>query len=228
MYRKYLDDPNSVDEAWRRYFEQKESGATSNGHSSSLNVNIDDLAERIASRLGTTNVKGGASIADISASTRILSLVRSYQTVGHEKAQIDPLKLQETYGNILQIGKVKKTNVKRLDYRFHGFTEQQLDNEYHIDSPSHRGFLALKQNWKLRDLIDSLEKAYCGTIGIEYMHIQSLEECNWIREKFEEGAYEEPTKKHQLQSYDRLCWSVLMGDFLQSKYNTQKRFGLEG
>jgi 2-oxoglutarate dehydrogenase complex dehydrogenase (E1) component-like enzyme len=41
-YRKYLDDPNSVDEAWRRYFEQKESGVASNAHSNGLNINFDD------------------------------------------------------------------------------------------------------------------------------------------------------------------------------------------
>jgi 2-oxoglutarate dehydrogenase E1 component len=63
---------------------------------------------------------------------------------------------------------------------------------------------------------------------VEYMHIPSFEECNWIREKFEEQAFDKPDKDKMIYAYDKLAWAVLFGDFLQSKYNTQKRFGLEG
>ena len=86
----------------------------------------------------------------------------------------------------------------------------------------------MKKKWTIRELINSLEKAYCGSIGVEYMHIQDFDECNWIREKIEEQCFQEPSDKMLLHAYDRLSWAVLFGDFLQSKYNTQKRFGLEG
>jgi 2-oxoglutarate dehydrogenase complex dehydrogenase (E1) component-like enzyme len=33
------------------------------------------------------------------------------------------------------------------------------------------GFLAMKKHWKLKDLINSLEKAYCNKLAIEYGHI---------------------------------------------------------
>ena len=36
------------------------------------------------------------------------------------------------------------------------------------------------------------------------MHIQDIDECNWLRQKFEEGAFDEPTKKHKIHTYDRL------------------------
>ena len=230
LYKKYLQDPNSVDEAWRIYFESRKQSAASmpsNISTSGGSVDIDSLVDRISSRLGQTAVSGisNQQASDISNAT---NLIRAYQSVGHEKATTDPLKLLETYGDVMQIGKRKKLNVKRLDYRFHGFTEESLDKELYLDNYYQRGFVAMKKSWKLRDLIQALEKAYCGNIGVEYMHISNIEEANWIREKFEEGIYEEPSRKYKLQTYDRLCWSVLMGDFLQSKYNTQKRFGLEG
>ena len=230
LYKKYLQDPNSVDEAWRIYFESRKQSAASmpsNISTSGGSVDIDALVDRISSRLGQTAVSGisNQQASDISNAT---NLIRAYQSVGHEKATTDPLKLLETYGDVMQIGKRKKLNVKRLDYRFHGFTEESLDKELYLDNYYQRGFVAMKKSWKLRDLIQALEKAYCGNIGVEYMHISNIEEANWIREKFEEGIYEEPSRKYKLQTYDRLCWSVLMGDFLQSKYNTQKRFGLEG
>lgn len=36
-----------------------------------------------------------------------------------------------------------------------------------------------------RDILDRLENAYCNKIGVEFMFINSLEQCNWIRQKFE-------------------------------------------
>lgn len=60
------------------------------------------------------------------------------------------------------------------------------------------------------------------------MHINNVEECNWLRCQTEEKCYDKEDAKSMLHAYDRLAWSVLLGDFLQSKYNTQKRFGLEG
>lgn len=37
----------------------------------------------------------------------------------------------------------------------------------------------------LRQILDRLEDVYCNKIGVEFMFINSLEQCNWIRQKFE-------------------------------------------
>ena len=37
----------------------------------------------------------------------------------------------------------------------------------------------------LRDIMNRLENAYCRHIGVEFMFINSLEQCNWIRKRFE-------------------------------------------
>jgi 2-oxoglutarate dehydrogenase E1 component len=37
----------------------------------------------------------------------------------------------------------------------------------------------------LREILSRLEKSYCSNIGVEFMFINSLEQCNWIRERFE-------------------------------------------
>jgi 2-oxoglutarate dehydrogenase E1 component len=227
LYKQYLNDPKSVEEAWRLYFEQKESGTGTSGQAAIGHLDIDSLAEQIARKIGGSSAESSSN-QNASEISGVINLVRAYQTVGHEKAKTDPLELYETYGNIDQNGRRQRQNIDRLDYRFHGFTDVDLDKEYYIDSSYQRGLLSMKKVWKLRDLIDSLEKAYCGSIGVDFMHMQNIEECNWMREKFEESINEQPSKEHLLQSYDRICWSVILGDFLQSKYNTQKRFGLEG
>jgi 2-oxoglutarate dehydrogenase E1 component len=227
MYLKYMENPNSVTKDWRAYFEGKESSETGYGGKASYgSIDGDALAEAVASKIG--NVSGVDSSQTASEVVRILNLVRSYQTVGHEKAKLDPLKLREIYGNIYQIGKRKRSNVVQLDYRFHGLADEHLDKEYSIHENFKRGLLSIKKKWKLRDLIEALEIAYCGSIGLEFMHIMELEECAWFRERFEEGYMDKISDEKRIQAYDRLAWACLYGDFMQSKYNTQKRFGLEG
>jgi len=50
--------------------------------------------------------------------------------------------------------------------------------------------LKTNKNWKLRDLIQAYERAYCDKIGVEFMHIPDRVKCKWIREKFEALQYE--------------------------------------
>jgi 2-oxoglutarate dehydrogenase complex, dehydrogenase (E1) component, and related enzymes len=37
----------------------------------------------------------------------------------------------------------------------------------------------------LREILNRLESTYCKSIGCEFMFINSLEQCNWIRQKLE-------------------------------------------
>jgi len=73
-----------------------------------------------------------------------------------------------------------------------------------------------------------MEKAYCGKIGVEYMHIPSREQCNWIREKFEMRQFYPMTKEEKMLLLDRTYWTDEFAQFITVKFNTAKRFGLEG
>lgn len=37
----------------------------------------------------------------------------------------------------------------------------------------------------LREILKRLEQVYCRHIGVEFMFINSLEQCNWIRQRME-------------------------------------------
>jgi 2-oxoglutarate dehydrogenase E1 component len=123
-----------------------------------------------------------------------MMLIRAYTTHGHMLADIDPLELYQTYRQFpsyaekFKIPRASLTNL--LDYKSYGFTEADLDREFYVDAPELAGLLSRKKNWKLGELIDSYTKAYCGKIGVEYMHIMSREQCNWIRDKFEGLQFE--------------------------------------
>lgn len=74
---------------------------------------------------------------------------------------------------------------KLIDYRYYGFTEADLDRKFFIDVPDLGGILSKKKEWTLRELNDSLSNAYCGKIGVEFMHMPSRTQCTWLRNKFE-------------------------------------------
>ena len=73
-----------------------------------------------------------------------------------------------------------------------------------------------------------MEQSYCNKIGAEYMHIPNREQCNWIREQMEIQQYKTLTQQEKLVLLDRLFWTDEFAQFISTKFNTMKRFGLEG
>jgi len=100
-------------------------------------------------------------------------------THGHLKADIDPLKLDEVYADIKLGDKVfggaGEGMRKLVDYRYYGFTEADLNRKFYIELPIMSGLISRQKEWVLKDLIQALETAYCGRIGVEYMHIPHVE-----------------------------------------------------
>ena len=170
---------------------------------------------------------------NVQQSQKLMLLIRSYMTHGHMKADLDPLKLYESYckdyPEYADKFKLPQTGpIHLLDYKQYGFSDADLDKDFFVDIPELAGLLQRKKNWKLRELIDAYTKAYCGKIGVEYMHISSRTKCNWIRDKFEGLQYDTVPKETRILNYDRLVWANEFQNFLANKFNTTKRFGVEG
>ena len=81
----------------------------------------------------------------------------------------------------------------------------------------------------LREIVDVLESTYCGSVGVEYMHITDETEQMWVQQRMEsarsELAFGDGVKRRIL---DRLIAAEGLGKYLGSKYPGTKRFGLEG
>ena len=80
----------------------------------------------------------------------------------------------------------------------------------------------------LREILRRLEETYCQHIGVEYMFINNLEQCNWIREKFETPHIMDMTSDNKKRLLARLTRSTKFEEFLAKKWVSEKRFGLEG
>jgi 2-oxoglutarate dehydrogenase E1 component len=73
-----------------------------------------------------------------------------------------------------------------------------------------------------------LRKTYTGTLGVEYMHIGNVDKCNWIRERVEHPKWLSYDKEKKQHIFERLCFADTFENFLAAKFNTTKRFGLDG
>jgi len=130
-------------------------------------------------------------------------------------------------GSSEQAGSVPKF----LDHRTYGFSDADLQKEFFLNAnvgAGMGGLVGSGKRMKLQEIIEVMKEAYCGTVGVEFTHIADLTQQNWIRSKFEKAKKFEYDAKATLRLLDRLTFAVTFESFLATKYNTTKRFGLEG
>jgi 2-oxoglutarate dehydrogenase E1 component len=139
----------------------------------------------------------------------VAKLIRVHRVRGHLIADLDPLRWKEP-----------RTPVE-LDPATYGLTIWDLDREFLTDN------VGGQQKMTLGDLLGVLRDAYCRTIGVEYMHIQSTEEQAWIQERVE-GTSPTYTKEQKYRILERLNAAEAFEKFLATKYVGTKRFGIEG
>src|SRR5439155_15087501 len=81
----------------------------------------------------------------------------------------------------------------------------------------------------LREIIRRLRATYCGTLGVELMHISSPRRRAWLEERMEptenRPSLDRATRLHIL---DRLAAAEVFERFVHTKYVGTKRFSLEG
>mgnify|MGYP005701233341 FL=1 len=81
----------------------------------------------------------------------------------------------------------------------------------------------------LREILSTLKDTYCGSIGVEYLHIQDPEQKSWIQQRIENIRNQtEFTNKGKQAIYERLVDAESFERFLNKKYTGTKRFGLDG
>lgn len=230
LYAKFEQNPANVDASWADLFGglgddakamiSELKGASWRPSADKLNA----VLSSAANAEDTTPVKGkkddkksaspaasGDAKAAAMDSIRAMMLMRAYRVRGHFLADIDPLGLME------------KTYHPDLDPKTYGFTDADFDREIFLDGSF--GF----EKTTLRQLMNALQKTYCGTIGVEYMHIQDPAQRQWIMGRIENArANAAFTKEEKTYFLKRLTAAEGFEKFLDTKFTGTKRFGVEG
>ena len=215
-YRTYLSNANQLDPSWRRFFDDLDEEAR---------AFVEELQR--ARDAGVSGGNGTAAVAtalagdrdltasDIRAATldsiRALMLIRAYRVRGHLEANLDPLGLKPMEPH------------PELDPKSYGFTEADMDRPIFINN------VLGMDTATLRQILSAVRETYCGTIGVEFMHIQDPAQKAWIQERIESiHNRTDFTVNGKRAIIERLCAAEVFERFLDKKYTGTKRFGLEG
>jgi len=214
MYEAYLDNPGSVPDNWRAYFDALQHVPATDG-GEGRDVPHAPVIESFAQRAKANAFAAKASSADLAVAHKqvhVQSLIAAYRFLGNRWAELDPLKRAE------------RPKIPELDPAFYDLTESDMDISFSASNTYFGG-----ETMTLRQIVQALRETYCSSVGSEFMHCTDPGEKRWWQERLEK-ARGKPTftaeeKRHIL---DRLTAAEGLERYLHTKYVGQKRFSLEG
>ncbi|XP_026570325.1 2-oxoglutarate dehydrogenase-like, mitochondrial isoform X2 [Pseudonaja textilis] len=219
MYYAWLEEPNSVHKSWDLFFRNATAKALPGQILPSSCPDPSETQTSLIQSHGLTQAPGKAEklVGDHLA---VQSLIRAYQFVGHYKAQLDPLGIHAV-SFAASMNHCNSTN-----FEFYGLYESDLDKVFRLPTTTFIG--GTEAMLSLREIIRRLENTYCQHIGLEFMFINDVEQCDWIRQKFEMPGVMKFNNEEKRTLLARLVRSTRFEDFLARKWSSEKRFGLEG
>ena len=221
LYEKYIQDPNSVDPEWQQYFKELNDnaedviksvvGAAWNPNGNRVIGAVDKTTARDVKKAANDS-KVKASPQDLFNSMKAANLINAYRTYGHTDVDLDPLG-------------IKKPGVHpELDYKYHGFSEEDLDKPIYMG-----GTFGVPESAPLRDVIAVLKAMYSSRVGTEYMHIEEAEEREWFQRKLEATAGTVSiSKEEKRKALQDLVEAEMFESYLHTKFPGMKRFSVEG
>jgi len=209
LYSQYLLNENSVDEEWRDWFKSLKNDST---HVDADHVTIREQVKQAVQNKKSSSVSVSTSqhayqLKQIS----VLQLINAYRFRGYQKAKLDPLAL-----TINDVG-------NELSIEAHDLSQDDLKTVFST------GSMFGIDEAPLEEIIERLQKTYCGAIGSEFMYIANTEQKRWIQEKLE-SVMAKPNFKHgrRMRILDRIIAAENLEKYLHTRYVGQKRFSLEG
>jgi 2-oxoglutarate dehydrogenase E1 component len=237
LYARYQENPSAVDAEWQAFFgalkddkqavAQNARGASwkkpnwpipANGELvSALDGNWTQVEKAVGDKIKAKAQTKGVEIsqADVQQATRdsvrALMLIRAYRVRGHLHAKLDPLGINP------------RPSDEELHPSHYGFTEADWDRKIFLDH-----VLGLEFG-TIREIVGILERTYCQTLGVEFMHISDPAEKAWLQERIE-GPDKEITftREGKRAILNKLVEAEGFEKFLDLKYTGTKRFGLDG
>ena len=215
LYESYLNNPGSVSEQWRSYFDSMQVVPAADGNPQTRDIAhapiVESFAERAKAGTLQPRVMGGDA-ATARKQVYVQQLIAAYRFLGSRWANLDPLKRQE------------RAQIPELETAFYDFTEGDQANIYSAAN-TFFGF----ESAPLREILGALRETYCGSIGAEFMYITDPAQKRWLQERLESSrAKPKFSDEKKRRVLDRLTAAEGLEKYLHTRYVGQKRFSLEG
>jgi 2-oxoglutarate dehydrogenase E1 component len=237
LYGQYLDNPESVDPSWRRFFDERVGASRRNGGHAALYAangkngahapEISALVEQSFTPVALLSIAPEGSLfpaadgsehaplpvadGDAALHARVYQLLNAYRVRGHLYADINPLV-------------PAPTSHPELALENFGLSASALARSVPtIDFPGAPTML-------LGELVEKLRETYCRSIGVEFTHIEDPVARRWLRERMEATKNRlELGKDQQLRILSKLTQAEVFEQFIHGSYGAgTKRFSLEG
>jgi 2-oxoglutarate dehydrogenase E1 component len=139
----------------------------------------------------------------------VYNLILAYRRKGHLLAKTNPIR-------------ERKNRVANLELKYFGLSETDLQQSFAAGQ-----FIGLGTT-TLQSIIDKLQKAYTGSVGIEYRYILKQNRIDWLEKEIESTFPKDLPIEKKKRILEKLNEGVIFEKFLHTKYVGQKRFSLEG
>ncbi len=141
---------------------------------------------------------------------RVNQLIHAYRVRGHLRARLDPLGSE-------------RPDAPELAPAHYGLDERHMDSLFSSTTSGGTTLLTL------REILSMLETVYCGSIGVQFMHIDNIEAKDWLIERLESSRHSRQlNREEKLRIFTKLTDAEIFEQFIHRKFLGAKRFSLEG
>lgn len=200
LYEDYIANPQSVPKDWQETFQKLANGS---GKS--------DVSHRAVRSYFLNHTSMPQVIAQDDKQSNVVELINAFRKFGHLGANLNPLNREAS------------APVPELELHEHGLSESDLSRSFQVNWGGQRVSMSLQA------LFTALKETYCGSMGVEYMHVTDVREKQWFQSRIESlrgrAVYTPEQKKRILQE---LIVADGLERYLGTRYVGQKRFSLEG
>lgn len=204
LYQSYLENPESVEFGWKKFFEGFDFASGNTGIKNSSSQDTSLLVKALAPNLNTPDQDHFLS------EIKVLNMIDGYRSRGHLFTKTNPVRERRKY-------------FPGKDLSTFGLSEKDLATTFNAGVELGIGPA------KLSDIRDLLEETYCGSIGIEYEYSRNPIKVKWFQERMETTRNRPNfTLEHKKRILLKLNEAVVFENFLGTKFLGQKRFSLEG
>lgn len=216
LYKKYTQDPNSVDLSWRDFFCSQTNLAQSDfiPVKTTSKIIVKDIAALLLTKAENKNHALISTSSHTELALRAQLMINAYRQYGHYLVKLDPLELE-----------IRKTH-DELNFNPENFGFEAKDLEEEIDIAN---YINNVNKCSIKELQEILEKIYAKSIATEFAHVEDDEERKWLYDQLETASIEQiyscAEKKNFLQD---LVEVEGFEQYLHTKFPGAKRFSIEG
>lgn len=208
LYQQYSKYPDSVEPSWKAFFQ---------GFDFAKEHYIDEEDESSATsrqnavQYVQSSAANGEIPDDIKKEFKVLNLIEAYRLRGHLFTKTNPVR-------------ERRHHEPTLDIENFGLSQEDLTKKF--NSATETGMAGAAT---LGEIVAHLQQIYCESIGVEYMHINDVEEKNFIRKWIHQNDNQPKlTAPEKIEILEKLNQAVAFENYLHTKFVGQKRFSLEG